>query len=231
MRVHIYFIAIALGLCSSLANPGLTHYRSSPEEVEIAELLGKSFGLNLDVSIEQNQKYKAVLEARFNCSTGRFQDVKLFLPSGNSQIDLELLDAVLSMDKVSVPDNLKGNGFMDFEFRIGASAGGEINEIAKRYRRDFEPNAKCFAFHAIPLSVLQKYPTLFTYLELTAPAHFRSVAINKIKASEIAKLREPWLRFFDSHPSASKQQVLELEKELDIKFGLLRHLSRVKACD
>jgi hypothetical protein len=66
---------------------------------------------------------------------------------------------------------------------------------------------------------------VFTYLELTSPspAHFRSIANKKVETEEIAKLREPWLRFFDSHPSASKQQILELEKELDKQFDLLKH--------
>jgi hypothetical protein len=64
---------------------------------------------------------------------------------------------------------------------------------------------------------------VFTYLELTSQAHFRSIANKKVKTEEIAKLREPWLRFFDSYPSASKQQILEQEKELDLRFALLKH--------
>ncbi|MCA0315116.1 MAG: hypothetical protein LCH63_14970 [Candidatus Melainabacteria bacterium] len=225
MNLQIFFVALFWMIWSSLVAPeiGMAHTILRPEEVELARLLGNSFSQSLDVSVEQNRKYRAILQARLNTGSGRFEDVKLFLPSGNAQVDLDLLDAVLSMDKVSVPSILRGNDFIDFEFMIGGSASGEISEIAKRYHREFVPQAGSSAFHAIPLSVLQKYPTLFTYLELTSPAHFRSIANKKIRTEEIAKLREPWLRFFDSHPSASKQQILELEKELDLRFALLKH--------
>ncbi|MBK8219718.1 MAG: hypothetical protein IPK73_01730 [Candidatus Obscuribacter sp.] len=211
-------IATSLLLCNALGNAAVASTVTRPEEQELYSKFSKAFGSDLDISKEQNQKFPALLTGKFNLATGRFDDAVLFKASGDPQTDLDLLDALLSIETISVPNVLRENGVIEIEFRTGKDAISDA--LLVRFNRKFKAKANYSAFHSIPLSVLRKYPGVFTYSELAAPRHSRVFANDRISASAVKTLRQPWLAFFDAHSTATKKELLELEKRVDEQFQL-----------
>lgn len=210
-------LVIGMLLCCTLGQIASAHTQMRPEEDELFSRLGKAFNADLDISKEQNQKFQCTVTGKFNLASGRFDDAELFKSSGNPQTDLDMLDAVLSLERVPVPTVLRENGVLEIEFKTGQD---ERAANFARFQRQFKPKANCSAFHSIPLSVLRKYPAIFRYSELATSSHLRNLANDKISPNEIKKLRQPWLTFFDEHSTATKKELLELEKRVDEQFEL-----------
>ncbi len=180
--------------------------------------VGKNIINAIDISSEQDQKYPCRVTARLNLKTGRIGDVEFVNETSDPQMRLAILDALLSIGKVEVPSEYSEDGFVTFEMGFGSYNTSKIRYQFDRYKSSVEPRVNSSIFHSIPLEVLIKYPGVFTYDELVAPAHQRRLPLKYVSAQTVRELREPWINFFDEHPEATQDQILTLEKELDGRF-------------
>ncbi|MBK9266736.1 MAG: hypothetical protein IPM54_43990 [Polyangiaceae bacterium] len=67
--------------------------------------------------------------------------------------------------------------------------------------------------------MLKKYPGLFTEAEIHSLKNLRGIPTSINSELHFSKIRLAWNRFYKSHPTATKQDVLDFVAELDKKFG------------
>lgn len=212
-------IPVALFLCCFCV-PGIASSKINPEIVELSSRLGKSFAENLDISRSQNERFSVRVRADLDLKSGRLKNIELFIPSVDPQTNLDVLDAVSSIDRLSTPGVIGEDSPIEIEFGTGKYANGYQSFYFDRFKRTKSPKAGFSFFHSIPLSVLEKYPGVFTYDELSSEVHLRSLANTRITSAEVKKLRRDWLAFFDTHNTAKKEELLDLEKRVDRQSGL-----------
>ncbi|MBK9205476.1 MAG: hypothetical protein IPL73_24250 [Candidatus Obscuribacter sp.] len=146
----------------------------------------------IDISSEQNQKYPCRVSANLNLKTGRIGDVVFVNESSDPQMRLAILDALLSLAKISVPSKFSEDGFVTFEMGFGSYNTSNIRYQFDRYKSTIKPRAGSSILHSIPLEVLIKYPGVFTYEELIVPVHQRRLPHQDVSAKTVEELRAPW---------------------------------------
>jgi hypothetical protein len=78
---------------------------------------------------------------------------------------------------------------------------------------------KVVVHHGVEQQVLEKYPGLFTEAEIHSLTNLRGIPSSINSELHLSKIRLAWNRFYKSHPTATKQDVLDFAAELDKKFG------------
>lgn len=177
--------------------------------------LFKSYAENLDIAKEQEDTSSARVQAELDCLAGKLISIQLKEPSDNPQTNADVIDAVVTTPPVVIPDSLRCDGpGPQLEFSVGKKFTKD--ELYKsRFRRTLTERKDAVSFHSIPLVVLQKYPGVFTYEQLTDEANMRYLPNNKATVEEIQTLRNPWLAFFDKHKKADRNSILRLQKKVD----------------
>lgn len=156
---------------------------------------------------------------------GRVHDLTIEAGERDSQSDADCLMAVMGASKSCrmVGDGDKRNVF--FRFDVDSPAGSYINVQASGIEKYFgshpDQKERHIAFYRIPLDALKRYPGLFAENELLADGNIgimKATVNSGLSVSEVERLRTiylgTWEPFFIAHPSATKQQILEIRDKL-----------------
>jgi hypothetical protein len=177
--------------------------------------LFNSYAENLDIAKEQEDSCSARVQAELDCLSGKLINIQLKEPSTNPQTNADVIDAVVTTPPVVIPDSLRCDGpGPQLEFSVGKKFTKDAL-FKKRFRRTLSEREDAISFHSIPLVVLQKYPGVFTYEELTNAVNMRYLPNSKATVEEIQILRNPWLDFIAKHKKADKSSLLKLQKKVD----------------
>ncbi|HEY9778430.1 MAG TPA: TonB C-terminal domain-containing protein [Planktothrix sp.] len=165
-------------------------------------------------------------------SDGKLYDVKLEHSSGDAQLDADCVQAVLGVSAFRPMHGLVREGelcltqiYFDSTTRVGHKNSG----IAKYFAAHPEHEADRTAFYKMPLDVLERYPGLLTEDEVLADGNIGNFIFSKdvldgpnhgpgLSDNTVDQLRIVyqgiWIPFFLKFPSATKEQVLEVQHGL-----------------
>ena len=73
--------------------------------------------------------------------------------------------------------------------------------------------------HAIEQQIVNKYPGLFTEAELHELGNLRGIPNELNNDIHLSKIRKQWNAFYRTHPTATREQVLQKVKDIDDLFG------------
>ncbi len=78
---------------------------------------------------------------------------------------------------------------------------------------------KVVVHHAVPQHVLKKYPGVLDEYELHSLENLRGILKDKNSRLHLKEIRDEWDQFYDTHPTATKKQLLQKATEIDLKYG------------
>jgi len=73
--------------------------------------------------------------------------------------------------------------------------------------------------HAVPQRTLLLYPESVTEEEIHSLENLRGIPINVNRELHLSKIARAWNSFYDKHPVASKQELLDFATEIDREYG------------
>ena len=130
----------------------------------------------------------------------------------------------------------KGTGFarpgeqLEFNFvselskpRIGQTTTVGIAQRAN-YRRTFfsaypELEDKVVVHHAVEQQVLDIYPDLFTPSEIHGLANLRGIPNDINGPLHLSEIRRAWNLFYKTHPTATREDVIDFSRAIDEAYG------------
>jgi hypothetical protein len=80
---------------------------------------------------------------------------------------------------------------------------------------------KVIVHHSVEQQVLKKYPGLFTEAEIHSLKNLRGIPKSLNSDVHLGKIRRAWDEFYSTHPTPTKQDVLDFARQLDGRFGAL----------
>lgn len=221
MKKTIIALALTLG-CLTL-NPVLANSIADPRLTKLLTSICNLQANSVNPSPEQFSGDSAKLATDLNLASGSFESFRLIKSSSIPQSNLDLLDTVMMLGKQEIPNEIRADDKLQFEFTLGKTPSLKTLPNLEKFKRDLKPKPNCSVFYAIPLIVLQKYPSLFTYEELTSKTHLRNFPNDHIDTLELYGLRSEWIDFIETHEKATRQEILELEQKINNGSGLLHH--------
>ena len=66
---------------------------------------------------------------------------------------------------------------------------------------------------------MTRYPGVITEAELHSLQNLRGIPKSINSDVHLSKIRKEWNDFYRTHPTATKEQLLEKATEIDLKFG------------
>lgn len=163
-----------------------------------------------------------VISARI-VDDGKLYDVKVQTSSGDAQLDADCVQAVMGASASGVSRIGEGcSKEIHFRFESIANPLQGSNGISRYFDAHPSDKKNHIAFYRIPIDVLNRYPKLFTKDELLTDGNVGIITVYSDTPGlpwwGVDRLREvyqvTWTKFFLSHPSATKQQILTLRDKL-----------------
>lgn len=157
-------------------------------------------------------------------ANGQLYDVGLNESSGDRQLDADCLQAVMGASCLS-PINIRIEEIEHFSIHFDSKTkAGYLNNngISKYFTQHPEYKRNYVAFYRIPLTVLKRYPGIFTEEELFDESNIGLIEAIDLRNPELPswvtdRLRflyqGNWVPFFLSHPSATKKEIIEFRKK------------------
>lgn len=156
-------------------------------------------------------------------ANGQLYDVCIERTSGDRQLDADCLQAVMGASR-SCPIKISVEELDHFSIKFGSKTpvGHTHDGISRYFAKHPEYQKDWIAFYRVPLDVLKRYPGLFTEQELLDESNIGLIeAIDRDNpklpnwVSERLKFlyQHLWVPFFVSHPSVTREQVLEFKKK------------------
>lgn len=209
---HKLLALMALLCVSNSGASGMSH----PDVDKLSTNLRTALSDSLDLSSEAVNKDPGAFYFKVDLDKGNIYDFKWLKEPKSVQIKAEILDSLFSIEPISIPTNIRGNGFTEFELSTDKN---QTNLRINTGRSKGKKSAKgTVILYSIPLSVMKKYPGIFTYSELTDKSRQKQVASKTVSVEKIKRLREPWVQFFSKHENCSKEELLMVEKEADSRW-------------
>lgn len=135
----------------------------------------------------------------FDRSTGLVLKIEQLNSGTNPQAQANIIDAAITETPLNT--NFPGQRYLEEGMLFG----------------DFnKPDGKTKTFsavvklHRIPLAVLDRYPNLFTSSELLSDKNTFCLKLHGRMAKQLLVARAPWIAFFRSNPSATREQIIQL---------------------
>lgn len=109
---------------------------------------------------------------------------------------------------------------LDLIERSAATLG---RSTSTQYRKTFfdkhpELRGKVVVHHAIEQQVMTRYPGVISETELHSLENLRGIPHNANSTLHLREIRREWDNFYASHPSASKEQLLQKAGDIDRKY-------------
>jgi len=86
-----------------------------------------------------------------------------------------------------------------------------------------ELKGKVIVHHEIEQQVQTRYPGVLTESELHSLENLRRIPKDTNAETHLSAIRREWNRFYDHHPTATKDEILEKATEIDNKYGHFFH--------
>ncbi|MCA9817860.1 MAG: TonB C-terminal domain-containing protein [Cyanobacteria bacterium HKST-UBA01] len=156
-------------------------------------------------------------------ANGQLYDVALNESSGDRQLDADCIQAVMGASCLS-PINIRIEEIEQFSIHFDSKTeiGYQTDGISKFFAKHPKYRKNYIAFYRIPLTVLKRYPGVFTEEELFDESNVGLIESidphNPELPSWVAdRLRflyqGNWVPFFVSNPSATKDEIIEFRKK------------------
>lgn len=158
-------------------------------------------------------------------NNGTLYNLKIESSSKDMQLDADCIQAVMGASgsyNMGIPEGTLSKVLFAFDSKIKAAHPDGISPFKAQ-----NPAIKgdYIAFYRIPLDILNRYPGLFTEAELLSDDNIGLIeAVKGVDGNlelpdySVDRIREIyqgiWIPFFISHNSPTKQQVLEIRKNL-----------------
>ncbi len=200
------------------------------DEMNYLQTIRERFGRN----IQENAAISHDIGIKFFVMpNGIIRDASLINPS-NTAADLACLDAVYCASPLppapllreGLPPPPWGKFEWPSNFGYGIREFYPRNELVDR-RLAREPDLKTdreYDFHRIPLETLYRYPGAFTRSELDSSANLRHVDLKTMNGQKLETLRYQWVTFYVDHPQATKEQIADWAKEIDLLLEMKKPL-------
>jgi hypothetical protein len=209
---HKLLALMALLCVSNSGALGMSH----PDVDKLSTNLRTALSDSLDLSSEAVNKDPGAFYFKVDLDKGNIYDFRWLTEPKSAQTKADILDSLFSIEPISIPTTIRGNGFTEFELSTDRN---QTNLRINTGRSKGKKSAKgAVILYSIPLSVMKKYPGIFTYSELTDKVHQKQFASKNLSAERVKRLREPWVQFFSKHENCSKEELLRLEKEADSQW-------------
>ncbi|WP_143749048.1 hypothetical protein [Mesorhizobium sp. WSM3868] len=75
--------------------------------------------------------------------------------------------------------------------------------------------------HSVEQQVIEKYPGLFTEQEIYSNENLRGIRGEFDTNLHQKVIKSEWMDFYRSHPTATRQQIIDKATEIDKKYGHL----------
>ena len=189
---------------------------SPPERCGLEQLSGRLF---TDLPHPLSEKGIAAVQF-FVTESGHVIFPKISQSSGDLSIDFAVLESICALSPLSdLPAELTGKFELPaIEIRIDSKKASFVNPAFCKLVG--LSSKEVFAYHKIPLSVLYRYPGLFTDQELRAAENLELLENDERDAEsdfEMSKHRlfahyESWSAFFSRNKVASRDKIVEFSK-------------------
>lgn len=223
---HVLMVAF-LSCCFSILYPNKVQSSS----LGVPNQAWKFISENVSAAWSSSCKSKTpVLIACSIADDGKIYEPSIMTPSGNDQFDAECLEALCSLSPVTQNRGNSTTNLQHCEFSFGAAAGDTLFRPTATYDgtdvRDYlrthpQPSdGKAFVVvHRIPLSVLSRYPKLFTKEELSRSSNLIEITYWKNEAKPqyvqaIGNLYAYWNPVFGK-ANQSKEEIIDWAKGAD----------------
>ncbi len=130
--------------------------------------------------------------------------------------DPQIISAMIDFFLVQQP--AKATQGLGWVLRIGFIQLPKSESLSKVIRQNESIASKAIILRGIPASVLKRYPNIFSEDEIFNDKNFRALPSTLCTVKDIQKFRQPWIDFFVSHDTATKEQLLEILKSVDAKY-------------
>jgi len=105
-----------------------------------------------------------------------------------------------------------------------ARAEVKLAKTSKQWKKLFEEaygKRNVFVHHAIEQKVLKKYPGVIDEVDLYSARFLRGIPQKSNSKLHLSEIRKRWNQFYESHPTATKDQIYNQIREIDKEFGHL----------
>lgn len=130
--------------------------------------------------------------------------------------DLQTIGAMIDYFLVQQP--AKNTTGLGYTLRIGFVQLPKSESLSKVIVQNRNIANKAVILRGIPASVLKRYPNIFSDDEIFNDKNFRALPLKLSSVKNIRTFRQPWIDFFVSHDTATKEQLLEVLKAVDAKY-------------
>jgi hypothetical protein len=218
---------------------GNAHAAMTNTQAYYDEILGTVFGF-LPLTTEKVKKGAHV--AFKVAKDGEVKDVQLSESSDSFEDNFNALVALRDIYRVSAPpQDFQGNT-VDFSFinsnAVLASpdereALRQANSEARKKFLKMHPNLmrKVVLYNFMPLTILDKYPGVFSIEEMCLPSKLRAISKKQfadngqmpdpkkiLKNETLMAIHDSWRQFFQSHDIATKQELLAQCEFIDRRY-------------
>lgn len=107
--------------------------------------------------------------------------------------------------------------------RPRASLGHSASTNYRKTFFDAHPDLQgtVIVHHGVEQQVLDRYPGVITESELHSLENLRGIPKGTNSETHLSAIRREWNRFYEAHPTATKEELLEKATEIDEKYGHL----------
>lgn len=132
--------------------------------------------------------------------------------NGDPQIIGEMIDFFLVQQPATATD---GHRRVLRVAKIELPKSEALSEVIKQNK---DIANKAIILRGIPAAVLKRYPNILREDEIFNDKNFRALPRKLCSVKNIRTFRQPWIDFFVSHNTATKEQLLEVLKSVDAKY-------------
>ncbi len=130
--------------------------------------------------------------------------------------DPQIIGAMIDFFLVQQPATAtQGLGWV---LRVGFIQLPKSESLSKVIAQNKNIANKAIILRGIPASVLKRYPNIFSEDEIFNDKNFRALPRKLCTVKNIRAFRQPWIDFFVSHNTATKEQLLKVLKSVDAKY-------------
>jgi hypothetical protein len=122
------------------------------------------------------------------------------------------------VDFFLVQQPAKNTSGLGYALRVGFVELPKSESLSKIVKLNENIASKAVILRGIPASVLKRYPNIFNEDEIFNDKNFRALPLKQSSVENIRAFRQPWIDFFVSHNTATKEQILEVLKSVDEKY-------------
>jgi hypothetical protein len=100
---------------------------------------------------------------------------------------------------------------------LGSAVSNDYRSTFPKVHPDLD--GEVWVHHAIPQKVLKQYPNVVGEAELHSYENLRGIPLDVNSEVHLRDIATAWNAFYKSHPTTSKQELLDFATEIDGRFG------------